>query len=296
MRLVTKKNISIAGLLLFLAAIVATNWSADAQSGKTFSGPVYFKNAKVTLDNDSSFTNLGTSSVTGNIEIESGSNLSIESGGDLELESGGDFNVQSGGDIEVESGGDINVASGGAITLASGSTITFSGTTSGLDNADIASRSRTVFLPAERFVLAADGVTPTTGDPARVVVSNVVVLEWAQGESAKVQSSFQVPADYASGATFTCLVKLDAASADTTLDWEIYVQAAAAAPDGATTNQTPAAVANDTTNIQAIALATATDTFAAGNVVYFNVWRAAGTGASSDLNLFGCYLTYTADM
>lgn len=165
-----------------------------------------------------------------------------------------------------------------------------------ITSSNLANRSRTLFLPAEKFVLAADGVTPTTGDPARVIVSSVAVLEWAQGESGKVQQSFLVPADYVSGSTITCNVKLDAASADTTLDFEIYVEAAGAAPDAATTNQTPVAVANSTTNIQAIALPIATDTFVAGNTVYFNVWRAAGTGAGSDVNLLGCYLTYTADM
>lgn len=169
-------------------------------------------------------------------------------------------------------------------------------TVGNLTKAQLANRNRTLELPVTRFVLAADGVTPTTGDPARVIVSSATVLEWAQGETGKAQTSFVVPADYVSGATFTCLVKLDAASADTTLDFEIYVEADAAAPDAATTNQTPVAVANSTTNIQAIALPTATDTFAAGNVVVFNVWRAAGTGASSDVNIFGCYLTYVADM
>jgi hypothetical protein len=169
-------------------------------------------------------------------------------------------------------------------------------TVGSLTKAQMLNRTRTIELPVQQFVLAADGVTPTTGDPARVIVSSATVLEWAQGESGKAQTSFVVPADYVSGATFSCLVKLDAASADSTLDFEIYVEADAAAPDAATTNQTPVAIANSTTNSQLIALPVATDTVAAGNIVVFNVWRGAGTGASSDVNLFGCYFTYTADM
>lgn len=184
----------------------------------------------------------------------------------------------------------------GAVYFKNASIKVDSATVGAFTNSQMANRSRYVFMPVNAFVLAADGVTPTTGDPARVIVSSVSVLEWAQGESGKVQASFIVPADYVSGATVTCNVKLDAASADTTLDFEVYVEVAGAAPDAATTNQTPVAVANATTNIQAIALPIATDTFAASNTVYFNVWRAAGTGAGSDVNLLGCYLTYTADM
>jgi hypothetical protein len=48
--------------------------------------------------------------------------------------------------------------------------------------------------------------------------------------------------------------------------------------------------------MQDISLVTATDTFAANDVVTLSINRAAGTGAGSLLELYNCALSYTADM
>lgn len=176
------------------------------------------------------------------------------------------------------------------ITPASGSTGT-------LGAAHISNRTRYVDLPATGARMAASGLVPgSTGDPALAVTNATANILWEVGETGKVQWIFRVPADYVSGGTFKCMVSLPAASTDTTLDWEIYVNTTGVAFDAATTNQTPVAVANSTTLMQDISLATATDTFVAGDVVTLNVNRAAGTGTGANLSLYDCYLSYTADM
>lgn len=276
MMMKNKRSTYLSILILLILFCVGLNVDSIAQSvGNTFSGAVYFRKAKVHMDTST------VQNVYGTLGLQSGSNLE----------------VNSGADIEVESGGDINVQSGGTITIASGATLDLSGTISNLDNGDIANRTRYVDLPLANFLITASGIPLAAAtEPGSVIANNVPAAEWAQSETAKISNTFRVPSDYVSGANFICTFTLDAASADTTVDFEVFVNVAAAAFDAAATNQTPVAIADDTTNNQAITLTVATDTFAAGNLVTFNVWRAAGTGAGSNLNLLGCYLSYTADM
>lgn len=186
----------------------------------------------------------------------------------------------------------------GQVYLKNANLLPDANTVGSLTKAQILNRTRYLALPVTDFRLSASGaaIATSAADPEVNIINNSMVIEWEQGESASVQTAFLVPADYVSGATISCLVKLDAASTDTTLDFDVYVQASGSAPDSAATNQTPVAVANSTTNLQTVSLAVATDTFSAGNWVTLNINRAAGTGAGSDVNLFGCYLSYTADM
>jgi len=166
-----------------------------------------------------------------------------------------------------------------------------------LGNAMMTNRTRYKEIDLTEFTLSADGVVLSAATvPGQVLANLLPSLEWAQSETAKIQASFRVPADYVSGAAFICMVSLDAASADTTVDFNIYVNRSGLAYDAATTGQTPVAVANDTTKNNDITLTVATDTFQAADVVTLELWRAAGTGAGSNLNLVGCYLGYTADM
>lgn len=165
------------------------------------------------------------------------------------------------------------------------------------DKAMMENRTRYLNLSLNEFLLVATGASVTAAtEPGSVIANNVPAFEWAQGETAKVGTTFRVPEDYVSGGKFICSFSLDAASSDTTVDFEIYVNVDGSAYDAATTNQTPVAMTNTTANNVALTLTPATDTFAAGNFVTFNVWRAAGTGAGSNLNLLNCYLSYTADM
>jgi len=174
---------------------------------------------------------------------------------------------------------------------------TTSGSTGDFTNAHMANRTRYVDLQVGTFHLAADGVPLTAATvPGWVLANGLPALEWAQGESAAIFTTFRVPEDYVSGATFVCTWSLDAASTDTTVDFQVYVNTAAAAYDAAATNQTPVAVTNTTANNVATTLTVATDTFVADDLVTLSVWRAAGTGAGSNLNLLGCRLAYTADM
>lgn len=185
---------------------------------------------------------------------------------------------------------DIKLDGNSKITPASGSTGT-------LAKAHLSDRTRYYELNLAEFTLSADGVVLSAATvPGQVLANLTPALEWAQSETAKAQTHFRVPADYVSGAAFICMVSLDAASTDTTVDFNIYVNRSGLAYDAATTNQTPVAVANDTTKNNDITLTVATDTFQAADMVTFEVWRAAGTGAGSNLNLIGCYLSYTADM
>ena len=166
-----------------------------------------------------------------------------------------------------------------------------------LSNVFLANRTRYKEINLSDFTLSADGVVLSAATVPGMVLANLLpALEWAQGETAKIQASFRVPEDYVSGASFKCMFSLDAASADTTVDFNIYVNRSGLAYDAATTNQTPVAVANDTTKNNDITLTVATDTFRAADLVTLELWRAAGTGAGSNLNFMGCYLEYTADM
>jgi hypothetical protein len=185
----------------------------------------------------------------------------------------------------------IYLDSGSSISAASGSTGT-------LGAAHISNRTRYVDLPASAFNLSATGVVPAaTGTPKMVTINAATAIQWIQGDNdTKVSTTFKVPADYYSGQTFKCMVSLGAASTDSTIGWEIFVNKTGQAFDSSATAQTAAAVTNSTTVMTDVSLATATDTFTAGDQVTFNVWRHAGTGTSATLSLYGCHLAYTADM
>lgn len=166
-----------------------------------------------------------------------------------------------------------------------------------MSNAMMANRTRSMDLPLGLFHLSASGVPLGSATvPGHVIANNIPALEWAQGETAGIETTFRVPADYVSGGVFICSFSLDAASANTTVDFDIFVNVDGSAFDAAATDQTVVAIANNTTLNQAITFTPVTDTFSAGNFVTFSLNRAAGTGAGSNLNLLNCYLSYTADM
>lgn len=279
MKMGTKIGLFTASLLT-IAAVAVWGAKLDAQSGNSFSGPVYFKKAKATFDSGSALV-LASGSTFTNASTMTNSGTNGWTGANT-----------------VSGSGSLTMATGTSLTLNSGSTIAFNGTVTGLDNADLTNRTRYVDLSSDQFVLETDGSKPLAAAtvPITKKVNNVSVLQWAQGDTAKVQATFRVPADYVSGFTFVCMFHLEAASADTTVDFEVWVNRTGAAFDAATTNQTPVAVSNNTANNQDITLTVATDTIQADDVVTFAVWRAAGTGAGSYLDLHDCRFAYTADM
>lgn len=171
-------------------------------------------------------------------------------------------------------------------------------TVTGLGASMLTNRTRYVQLgSAPNFVLETSGLVLTGAtNPIAAKVNNTPVISWVQGDTAKVSTTFRVPQDYVSGGAFICGFSLAAASTDTTVDFEVYVNSSGAAFDAATTDQTPVAKSNNTTQVQDLTLTVATDTFAAGNIVTFNVWRAAGTGGGSTLSMYNCAFSYTADM
>lgn len=166
-----------------------------------------------------------------------------------------------------------------------------------LTNSFFADRTREVMLPLSSFVLETSGIPLAAAtEPGSVKANNVPAAEWAQGETAKIATHFVVPSDYSSGLAFNCFVSLDASSSDTTVDFELFINDADTAYDAAAVGQDPVAVADNTANMQEIKLTPATDTVSIGDLVTLNVWRAAGTGAGSNLNLYACKFVYTADM
>jgi len=175
-----------------------------------------------------------------------------------------------------------------------------SASTGNLNKAMILNRTRYVNLPMDNFSLIASGLTPAAAStPGRVIANGISGLEWAQAENTDtylVFQNFYVPTDYASGNSFTCMVSLAAASTDTTVNYKIFKNTAAAAYDTSGTAQTTVAVTNSTTLMVGLTLPIATDTVAAGDLVTFFITKAAGTGGGANLILYGCRFEYTADM
>lgn len=166
-----------------------------------------------------------------------------------------------------------------------------------LSNSMLADRAREVALPLSSFLLETSGIPlGASTEPGSVKANGVPAAEWAVGETAKVATHFIVPSDYSSGLAFNCFLSLDASSSDTTFDFELFINDADTAYDAAAVAQDAVSVADNAANMQEITLTPATDTVASGDLVTLNVWRAAGTGAGSNLNLYACKFTYTADM
>lgn len=160
------------------------------------------------------------------------------------------------------------------------------------------SRERGFTLPLMGFLLA-DTAAPlsTSTTPGLEVDDAMPNINWADGETSPVMTTFRIPGDYSSGGAFRLFCTESNSTTPNQIDFDVYVNRAGSALDTSATNQTPVALgAGASTTPVVVTLTPATDftSLAAGDWVTLRVWRddtATGTG---DLEVKGIEFFYTA--
>lgn len=170
----------------------------------------------------------------------------------------------------------------------------------------VANVVRYVELPLTGFTLETDGGGSTVGTamvplsgstaPGFELDDKMMNIVWADGETSPISCTFVVPGDYASGGAFYVITTESDSTTPNQLDYDVYVNASGSAADSAATNQTPVAVAGDTSTPFRDTLSVSTDfsSLAASSVVTFRSWRDDTADGTGDLELKHVLFFYNA--
>ena len=174
-------------------------------------------------------------------------------------------------------------------------TITGTGTISATIIADVV---RYFQLPLMSFIIHDGTISlPSASTTPGIEVDDLIpALVWADGEATPVSITFRVPDDYASGGAFKVFATESDSTSPNQIDFLVYVNKDALAADAAATDQTPAALDQNTATGSEVTLTVATDfsALAAGHWVTLNIWRDDTADGTGDLEVKGVVFYYTA--
>ena len=176
-----------------------------------------------------------------------------------------------------------------------GATVTGTSVVTGTNIVDV---TRAMPLPLGGFVVETSGSTyaelTTSTTPGFEYDDVVPAIVWGDGEASPVAITFRVPDDYSSGGAFRVFATESNANTVNQIDFEVYVNADATAADSSATDQTPAALDQNTSTGCEVTLTVATDfgSLAAGNWVTLRVWRDDVADGDADLEIKGVDFYY----